>query len=663
MELIYLWINKTQNNFINKSEICFNKAYKITFDSKIKNLKIDVNDSIYNIFENNVISNVTAIVGKNGSGKTTLLNYIYDTDVIPKRSEEREEYIISHKQREEIDETLQIFRFKENNKWKIEIYHNFNDNIELTTKNDAVVINVNDKDYNFGEILQDRQGLFSITKVYLTNSSYYKNQGFSLEYGNTNKVSLNISTIDVLSKDFYRKIVGFPTEGIKDNIFNGLQDMIISTKNHQNLQEICDVIYFNYILRENKIFGMKIQKAFSITNVITPTLLERLPNKEPSTYTSGNDFVVITKKKIEEWRVFFKKSSVSYNNIIDGLYLNLLFELHFLDESIGSKLSTLKSINDVKEYIDKYLGKCNEEYKEYYILAANEIEEFNRIMANVSEIDNIYPKHDLAYIYGKIIDYEKDSDLYLNFTTFITKCAFNERSFILKYIKINGLEMSSGERAYLNFFSWLNSLTFLNHISQEIIQSTNENILLLIDEIELYCHPEWQRIFIKKLLNEIKLQFTGKKIQILFTTHSPITLGDIPHTNVVYLENGKVNEKEIKTFGQNIYNLYKDPFYLESEKGLFFYDIMKDVSRKLDSLIVSAKLGDKVDYSDIKYYNYIISIIGEPVIKATLESKLQKLESEYKSEKLKNIISYYNELSKEEKERLIEHIIKEQEDN
>jgi len=383
--------------------------------------------------------------------------------------------------------------------------------------------------------MEGEQELFSISKVYLTNSSYYENNGYSLEYGKTSKTALNISTMESLAKSFYRKLVEYPNGLIKDTLFWGLQEMIITTKTHQNLQEICDVIYFDYILRKKKVFEGKIQTELHVTNIITPSLLNNVRGKSPSTYYSNHDFPSITNRKIKNWKVFLGNFAESYNNIINGLYLNLLFELYFIDENISSKLSTLKGIDDVIKYIDNYLEHSCEECKDYYLMAVSEIEEYSRILVNTHEINSIWPKNDLAHIYGKVINYENNPDLYLEFTAFINKCAFSERSFVLKYIKITNLEMSSGERAYLNFFSWLNTLGFLNHISQDIIKSTKDNILLLIDELDLYCHPEWQKNFIEFLLDELKNQFQGKRIQVIFTTHSPITLADIPHTNVVYL--------------------------------------------------------------------------------------------------------------------------------
>ncbi|MDK2941582.1 MAG: hypothetical protein PWP56_1095, partial [Acetobacterium sp.] len=80
-----------------------------------------------------------------------------------------------------------------------------------------------------------------------------------------------------------------------------------------------------------------------------------------------------------------------------------------------------------------------------------------------------------------------------------------KRFFVLKYLNITIEHMSSGERALLNFFSWLHIVPFFDSIKGFENGRINNNVLILIDEIDLYCHPEWQRQFINILMNELKV--------------------------------------------------------------------------------------------------------------------------------------------------------------
>lgn len=88
--------------------------------------------------------------------------------------------------------------------------------------------------------------------------------------------------------------------------------------------------------------------------------------------------------------------------------------------------------------------------------------------------------------------------------------------------------MSSGERAFQNIFTWLNLIPLFSKIYKNFNVSLRGTVLLLIDELDLYLHPDWQTIFMKKLLEEIRSQFSKYKVQIVFATHSPLCISDIP---------------------------------------------------------------------------------------------------------------------------------------
>lgn len=72
--------------------------------------------------------------------------------------------------------------------------------------------------------------------------------------------------------------------------------------------------------------------------------------------------------------------------------------------------------------------------------------------------------------------------------------------------------------------------------------------VVLIDEIELHLHPEWQRTILPTLVK------TFPNIQFIVTTHSPQVLGEIKDMNVFRLERSgdSIQCKRIKsTFGRN----------------------------------------------------------------------------------------------------------------
>lgn len=91
---------------------------------------------------------------------------------------------------------------------------------------------------------------------------------------------------------------------------------------------------------------------------------------------------------------------------------------------------------------------------------------------------------------------------------------------------------------------------------------------IMMDEIELCYHPEYQRTFVYELVNTIKRLKLNEKcgINILMSTHSPFVLSDIPQSNVLYIDEGKDVSKErgINTFAANVNELLNRSFFLSN---------------------------------------------------------------------------------------------------
>ena len=128
---------------------------------------------------------------------------------------------------------------------------------------------------------------------------------------------------------------------------------------------------------------------------------------------------------------------------------------------------------------------------------------------------------------------------------------------------------SAGEKMVLNLMSRLyEELELSPFIYQDSYSS--DVTLIILDEAEVGYHPEWQRKFLKTVLDFTNSLPKHHKYQILLTTHSPIILSDIPGCNVSFLKNtesGTIAVSGIKTFGANIYDLLKESFFLSNSIG------------------------------------------------------------------------------------------------
>jgi predicted ATP-binding protein involved in virulence len=206
-------------------------------------------------------------------------------------------------------------------------------------------------------------------------------------------------------------------------------------------------------------------------------------------------------------------------------------------------------------------------------------------------------------------------------------------------------QLSSGEQQYLNTFQTaIYHLRNLNSVHEcgDNEKIAYKNVTLIFDEIELYFHPEFQQIFIFELLEAIKrTKLTSiKSINILFCTHSPFILSDIPTENILKLSNGipEPYEPLDKTFAANIHDLLAHEFFLR--KG-FMGEFSK---HHISNLIKSISLikSDSISENKYKDFELKIDLIGEPVIKNSL---LGMLENKFRKES--DLLKRQRELIKE----------------
>lgn len=129
--------------------------------------------------------------------------------------------------------------------------------------------------------------------------------------------------------------------------------------------------------------------------------------------------------------------------------------------------------------------------------------------------------------------------------------------------------MSSGERQLLYSLSYI--LYHLKNI-QSVKQTENchqyHHINLVFDEAELYYHPDYQRIFVKQLIEYISRCNLNpriiKSINVIIATHSPFVLSDILTGNTLYLEEGNPKSVLDQTFGANYYDMFHNSFFFKN---------------------------------------------------------------------------------------------------
>ncbi|WP_338813298.1 AAA family ATPase [Bernardetia sp. Wsw4-3y2] len=303
------------------------------------------------------------------------------------------------------------------------------------------------------------------------------------------------------------------------------------------------------------------------------------------------------------------------------------------------------SIDKLKEYIDKKIS----EFENFIKGLDNDDFEFNQ------------GYNDALFLKFKNIENEDNAifDLYA-FKIIDVKFAVLPNS-------LEEFYFSSGESACITLFSRLYDLNKnIKILNDKAI--TKSDILLLIDEGEAGLHPQWQKKYLNTLLDILPKIFLNKNIQLILTSHSPFLASDLPKENIIFLKKGDDGKCEVadlvnqqRTFGQNIFELFADSFFVQDGLiGKFADNKIKAIATKLSELklkvekeeaITSKELNQLIDEIDMigddfirfKFNEYYTSIIT--ALDNSPKSRRQKLLSELKEveDKAKNI---RNKLSK-----------------
>ena len=189
---------------------------------------------------------------------------------------------------------------------------------------------------------------------------------------------------------------------------------------------------------------------------------------------------------------------------------------------------------------------------------------------------------------------------------------------ISPYLKFDVVPpMSSGEMSFLTLFARL--YHFIGNAE------TGKNIIVFLDEAETTLHPEWQRRLVAYCIRFFEVFLPGRNYQLIFASHSPMLLTDIPNGNVEIMilneENGVVEVARKggrkKSFAANIFELFRDSFVLtKGQMGEF-------AAVKVDAVLRNLKTGRKTSISneDLK----VAKLIDDPFLSQYVWKRLEQM--------------------------------------
>ena len=139
------------------------------------------------------------------------------------------------------------------------------------------------------------------------------------------------------------------------------------------------------------------------------------------------------------------------------------------------------------------------------------------------------------------LDAESPFDLFVKFELLIQAGILSQINFniIKDDISFTADMLSEGEKQLAQFLC--------------LLEATKEyRALFLLDEFDSFLHPNWQRRF-AEIVSEIHI--TG---QVLFTSHSPLTLGKLQKENIRILKDGTVYKPAADTFNRDITEILEE---------------------------------------------------------------------------------------------------------
>lgn len=555
-----------------------NSNYEVFLKEKKENTKF------MNFFWHSDIKLVSSIVGENGTGKTTVLNFfrelypfckfIYETD--------KDEYIISSNT--EINEVIYYSSFLNINQSNSES-GNFRD----LSRYQLMIDDTEHENLDLSTLFELHKSENLKRWIKFINFNKKTNLLNEISLPIFDKIKIKINSIQI---DPYQTSYRFRP------FFESLKEKIDKERADQE-QIIIDEIGLEEFQKRKS--GQKIRLELEIIRRVISKVQNILES-------SGNKY--LEEGFIHENRTKDYEEFKNAKNAKEAFYWFL--ENSFIQLSKNSK-KILFPVEDIKNLLETTLS---------YIPDDKEIEnwtEFNVNFSQALDITNAYEKFLISFKNN----FSYDKKILMTFSP--------------------AKNISSGEKGLYDLFSVLHDYNYRIdndiHIDFSIFNKSkriSNDFLVLLDEADLGFHPDWKKKYINIIQKVIPRIFKKKNIQIIITTHDPLTLSDIPNTNVIYLKKEKQITKVLdfddlqrptKTFGANISDLLADSFFVND--GLIGDFAKEKIEKTIEWINVNRESKDRnIDTftKELEYHKRVINIIDEPVVKIKLSEMISELE-------------------------------------
>jgi predicted ATPase len=618
--ILAIKLDKTKSpnfNSLKEGELYeFYDCYKFRKDKDKEVIKYssDKDCSLYHLDSGLNIS-ISAIVGKNGSGKSTLFELIF-----------RVIYNISFKLKF-IQTPLHI----DNKEIKLDILKDIN--VELYIKSNGIYkIQVNRGDIKLFRFKEDKGSYYLINHYSQEiNLEFLREFCYSIAI-NYSAYSLNSKQIGDWISALFHKNDSYQTPIVIEP-YRKFGNIDINTQNGLVKARMLSNIVEKEFLTEDRSINNSFrriteesqEKKFSEVHYIELSKRDRKFKTFPNTDT------LVFKCIVEELNSKLEKDFFNIENLIkdESIKLYILHKLLTISERYPNySVFDLRNSDDIQPYVRVVLE--DRSHVTYKVRQA--------IFYSLLDLGKIYKtseKIDINQIADEIEDI-KEKYLALKIATIdLLPPPIFKVEIILENEKNEEYsieKLSSGEKQLMysinSILYHLKNLESVFLSNSKLVKYSKVNILL--DEVELYFHPEMQRQYLSYLLaglNRLKLNHI-LAINICIITHSPYLLSDIPETNILFLDNnGEINKNKPKTFGANIHDLLINGFFMNNSKGSLVLDKIKKIILFHEK--ISNEGIDKYheEYRDKRQeFFFIKNAIGEGYVKGVINNHLMEIE-------------------------------------
>ncbi|MBK6839265.1 MAG: ATP-binding protein [Bacteroidetes bacterium] len=246
---------------------------------------------------------------------------------------------------------------------------------------------------------------------------------------------------------------------------------------------------------------------------------------------------------VQKLLTFFKKELSQKDLSSDTRFLNNLYISVFLN-----LLTTDREFSSLGGFIGKVIFSKTDTIKSYifnFFKNIPNVKYRDRYLKQEIPIDNHKKKSKVAIEFFNYIEklLENKSfkiEKYNRANRSTIKYSINEESFeeltkfLDLYINLKGLtdfldfnwrNLSSGEQSMFTFISRF------YHLKHHQIQHEDlkKNMVILIDEWDIYFHPAWQKKFFQITIDYLSKLLKDHNLQFIFTANTPFITSDLPN--------------------------------------------------------------------------------------------------------------------------------------